>query len=218
MLGHIAIAALGGYYSQDEESGAVVDTYIPASCVQVKGPHSIEREIPPSEAVFEKIFDETYLYAKTEFTIPYASVQFPYIALLGCRRISAGTRTYWYAGGSTQGGRRFCLYINETLRSGGTYSASAGPIVVWTEPNNRTANMIVRGTHLTGAPARYSSIESLPSFLSTSLEDAAFVGNFYVAALRNPYYHTEWVWMPLRSCSSAATALFEHYNPTLMEL
>lgn len=219
MLGHIAIADLGGYYAQDEKTGALVDTYVPTSNVPVTAAHAMAVSVPAEDAVFERLFDETYAYAKAEWFAAATSLAYPALVTIGTSSTASGKRTWWYAGVSLRGSSRyFCLDVNETVYWFGAYAPGAGAFEAWTERNNREANMRVGDTTISAAPVEYpESLSTLSSTLSTSLSPK-FNRNFYAATLVNAFYNAAWLWTPMRSLTSSATALFEHFNPTLKEL
>lgn len=216
MLGHIAIAALGGFYAQDEESGAVLDTYIPAAHIHVSGAHTWSKSISAKDAVFERLFDDTQIYTKLQFLMPSSVITYPTGAAIGTEQRSAGPRTWWYGGCSV---KNFCLFTNENANLLEPYSPTAGVMTVWTKCGQRSASITVGHTSaLTTTVVSYSSLRALPSVLRLGDAHTYTEQEFYIGCLTNDYYDVHYLVSPMQSLTRAQTALFEHFNSTLREL
>lgn len=222
MLGHIAIAALGGYYAQDAESGAVIDTYVPSEFVRMEGSHSWGTTIEPQNAIFERVFDDTQLYVKSEYLMPASVVTYPRTAVLGTPNWNASIpRTWWYGGcykWEPEKRLSFSLIFNEDELIIKDYAPSAGAFVVWTKQGERRCNMAMEGVIVRGTVARYNSFAQQKSSMRVGASHAYIDQNFYVASLQNEYYGVHYLVSPMVSPTTAATAVFEHFNPTLQEL
>lgn len=220
MLGHIAIAALGGYYAQDAESGAVIDTYVPSEFVRMTGLHQWGTTIEPQHAIFERVFDDTQLYVKAEYLMPASVVTFPRTAVLGTSNWNASLHRTWWYGGCYSGNtvKTFSLIFNENELIIKDYAPSAGAFVVWTKQGERRCNMAMEGVIVQGTVARYNSFEQQKSLMIVGSSHSYIDQNFYVASLQNAYYGVHYLVSPMASPTTAATAVFEHFNPTLQEL
>lgn len=224
MLGHIAIAALGGFYAQDPESGSVADTYVPASSIRMSGLHTWTTDIDAQDAVFEHVFDDTQVYAKSEFLMPAAAVTYPRLVLIGTTKYRAeltNQRTWWFAGACTSptnGRKQFCLYVNENILDMGAYRPSDGIIICWSQKGERAAHIVIRSEEKVATVSRFPSFSMDSALLQIGSSHSYVEQNFYVASLVNDYYHAYYMVSPMASLSGASVALFEHFNPSLLEL
>lgn len=220
MLGHIAIAALGGFYAQDPESGAVVDTYIPAARIRLTGVHTWTKRVEPQDAILERVFDDTQAYTKWEYTMPSSAVTYPAALCIGNQKYDpTNPRTWWYAGAETSHTSPYlCLYTNETIANVKLYKPYAGVLSAWTKRGERRAVMKFGSSLVQDTVRLFNSFKEQVSLLRVGPNLAAIEQEFYVASLVNEYYNTHFLVLPMRSFTSASTALFEHFNPTLQEL
>ena len=219
MLGHIAIASLGGYFAQ-ERTGKVIDTYHPARCVPLRGVHWHTFSRAAGTSDYDKVFSNTYAYSKVLFRMPTNNMTFPTILVLGTPNMSsAAARTWVSAGASVANGGQYEIRHEETYTALAPYEIDYGELVAETYRGDPHLYLFRLGESLGIQPEHTRLFETGIVVFRVGYNKSTFFVDFYAESIENDDYHYHWFRQAMKSTNGESCALFEHFTKkALVEL
>lgn len=214
MLGHIAIASMGGCFSQNPNTGAAEATYFPAESVIINTSivKSSTREAGTTD--FLHGFTETEIWIKAQ-ALSYTMSGFPSFARLGTVQAGEWARAWFMTSLNPAG---VVHYVNE----GSTIvSKQLNPTIVFTTQKQtgedvsrlRAADIDHTGTTEDSDVARASSDWFFQTGTDSRITSCRFWGDF----MRNDYYGVRWRRLPMQCAERNSIALYDTDGKQLVE-
>lgn len=219
MLGHIAIASLGGYYAQDN-AGRVIDTYHPARCVPMRGVHWYNFNRAAGTSDYDKVFSDTYAYSKVLFRMPTADMTFPTILVIGTQNMSsAAARTWVSAGVSVANGGQYEIRHEETYTALAPYEIDYGELVAETYRGDPHLYLYRLGESLGIQPEHTRLFETGIVVFRVGYNKSTYNVDFFADVIENDSYGYHWFRQAMKTTDGKRCATFEHFTKkALVEL
>lgn len=209
MLGHIAIAAMGGCFSQNPDTGAAEATYFPAEYVELHGSDMrkiVER--PANTTDFAHGFTDSRFWVRGQ-SLETRTAGYPMLGLLGTGVFSPDYDRSWAALMWSPNN------IVEYATSGQSEAVDSkqNPSQIWTFKKDAGANVSTaysstknstRETIYTAAALRSSTFSFALGF-DSRVPSYRYWGDI----IRNEFYDVHWRRIPMRSVENGGMALYE---------
>lgn len=214
MLGRIAIAAMGGCFSQNPDTGAAETTYFPAECVQITG--NIQKTIARDAGTTDFVlgFTQTRVWTKQVFVVA-AFASYPTFASLGTQSVSSGARTWFFCGLHADG--RVLHIVQERYSYPSTKS---NPTDVWVVSKEKGSDFseMTDGIHYSSRETiEQPSLSSRPFLWVVGPSPAKSVTIFYGDLISNDGYGVHWRRIPMKDVEHGSVALFDVDGKQLVE-
>lgn len=221
MLGRIAIAAMGGCFSQNPDTGAAEATYFPAESVVISRSFSRSTSRTAGTTDFVKGFTLTRFWAKNQIiTANYDA--YPSLVSLGTRDFVSTTnqRTWCFMGffPSAQGAQIVHME-NETSRA---LSKKTNPsdILIAAKDSGTDSHSYAAGGTKSVLTTRVveDSMKNRPFSFTTNMQyHQPFAIRFYGDMMQNGPYGIHWHRLPMRCVGTPAIATFDIAGKQLVE-
>lgn len=218
MLGHIAIAAMGGYFAQDR-TGKVIDTYHPTRCVPMRGVHWHNFTRTGGTSEYDKVFTETYAFSKVIFQMPISDISYPTILLLGTQAPGRYPRTWVSGGASIENGGQFEIRHEETCTALAPYEIAHGALVAETYRGDPCLRLSRLGAVIQAQPILDKLFETAPVYFRVGYSKAVYHVDFFADVIENDSYDYHWFRQAMKTTDGKRCATFEHFTQkALVEL
>lgn len=216
MLGRIAIAAMGGCFSQNPDTGAAEATYFPAESVLLTGNIRYGNEFsrPAGATDFFLGFTQTRFWTKQQ-RVQHGNIGLVSWAVLGTQGTKSGERCWCCLFSRSIG---VTYYSNEFFK---LLSEKVDPTFIFTYSKQAGSN-----TSVAESDAVYFDMETTEK--TSALANIAFdflIGSpyaegqtrFWGDCCQNEPYGVSWQRLPMQSAETGAAALFEIEGKQLFE-
>lgn len=219
MLGHTAIAALGGCYSQNPDTGACEATYFPAEYIDISNGYMKRTARDAGTTTFEQGFTQTRFWTKQQ-RFSGTVLSYPAFILLGTLYSGSGPRTWVQCGvgpGSNPGVQHI---VGESVL---TISPQWNPTLVWTCSKDSGSNTSVMTdgsitSRRTTTEYPVSMTSSAFYFQSGTPSPAtATLVRFWGDLMSNEPYGIRFRRLPMRSAENEFSALYDADAQQLVE-
>lgn len=216
MLGHIAIAAMGGCFSQNPDTGAAEATYFPAEYVEFSGANIrmlVQRSANTTD--FALGFTATRFWVRGQ-TLAKAASGYPSLGILGTNIFSASYERCWATLMFD-----FRGYATHASGEGGTVlDTSQTPSQIWTfqkaagtnasEANSSSKNSILETVYT-------AALRSSPFVFSLGFDTKMPAFRYWGDFIRNEFYGVHWRRLPMRGVENGGVALYEADSKQFIE-
>lgn len=218
MLGHIAIAAMGGCYSQNPDTGAAEATYFPADSIVIRGNFRRQQSREPGTTDFRFGFTQTCFWAKMQaiYCMPY---NWPAFVALGTTGQASGTRTIAFCGvGINDSKGSVAIMTNDTYEH---LSDVTNPSDIWVckKSSGSDASTMTDGTitssRVTAPYAR--SLAEVPFAFMVAPSNSDAITRFWGDWMSNEPYNIHWRRIPMQCAEAPGIALYEVFKKELVE-
>lgn len=220
MLGHIAIAAMGGCFSQNPDTGAAEATYFPAESISCAT--NIAKSVPSRAAgttEFEKGFTQTRFWLRQSVPTNTGDYNYYTLGIIGTSQYGSVRCCAFIAYAYTEL-QYFANYAGDSFRT----SSTGDPFTFYKNDGTNTH-------HLTNYPAVHSPLttKSLTSVKNTDAlanapfnfrlgwGDSRFSVAFYGDFMRNDAYNIRWRRLPMLCAETRSAAIFDADGKELVE-
>lgn len=214
MLGHIAIAALGGCYSQNPDTGALEATYFPAQSIVIAGSFRSSVSRAPGTTNFNQGFTATEYWIREQIlnwdTTSYANF------------LTLGTSTYssQYIRAWVQCGMEPPQYVSHFWNGSTTrLSTTINPTEIWTCSKEAGSDITVMTNGSTKSRQKIldkpQAITQSPFIFSSG--SATRSARFWGDLMHNPIYHIYRRRLPMECAEHPAVALYDADAQQLVE-
>lgn len=214
MLGHIAIAAMGGCFSQDPDTGAAEATYFPAESVIINADISKSSSREAGTTDFLHGFTETEIWTKAQ-ALSYTMTGFPSFARLGTVSSSVSPRA-WFMTAVTIAG--VVHYANEVSTN---VSKRLNPTLVFTTQKQAGENvswLLADGIAHSATTNDNEEARAVAEwFFQTGTDNRITSVRFWGDYLHSDYYGVRWRRLPMQCVERNSVALYEADNKQLVE-
>lgn len=212
MLGHIAITAMGGCFSQNPDTGAAEATYFPAESVVLSGNCQFKLSRPANTTDFNRGFTQTAFWTKVQRFGEIRPSSWPNFFTLGTDRyVSGGAPRCWtMCCCAPNAGGHVSLYENETEK---ILSLTVNPTKIWTCTKEAGSNVSKMTDGLiTGTATTVKVEDALKNrdfhFMSGPTERTSEI-RFFGDYMSNKPYNLHFRRLPMQCAENNAVALYE---------
>lgn len=218
MLGHIAIASLGGYFAQDS-TGKVIDTYHPARCVPMRGVHWYNFTRAGGTSEYDKVFTETYAFSKVIFQMPLSSITYPTILVVGTQVVGRYPRSWVSGGVSSENSGQFEIRHEETCTALAPYEINRGELTAETHRGDPAMYLSRLGESIHIQPIQTQLLDTGTVIFRVGYNKSTFNVDFFADVIENDSYGYHWFRQAMKTTEGKRCATFEHFTQkALVEL
>lgn len=209
MLGHIAIAAMGGCFSQNPDTGAAEATYFPTEKVTIAGVASKRHGLGTGEATFDSFFTATRWWVKwkvaaysfSDYNSLLSVRTYVGSAAYGCTIATHNQHLLVYSNSTAE------YFVNGAEREYVSQKDKESSVIVVENENKRFENSITSAV---------SFANVAPAF-STGPAASPLVTQYWGDLLSNDAHNVHWRRLPMVCVEKVGTALFEVDGKELIE-
>lgn len=213
MLGHIAIAAMGGCFSQNPDTGAAEATYFPAESItlQSAAKMSVRREADTTD--FTSGFTQTRFWTKTQFININPSI-WPKFAMLGVDTPDSYKPRAWVGFMINSYGQVMHI-ANESYAY---VSQVINPTKIWTcSKEAGTDTSLMTDGVTTSWRTTKDNPASRASYSFVFYFGTEGVSRFWGTTMQNEAYGIHARWQPMLCAETSAVAIFDADRKQLTE-
>lgn len=219
MLGHIAIAAMGGCFSQNPDTGAAEATYFPAESVVIQGAFQYKVSRPSGTTDFTQGFTNTRFWTRQQALVTEGVASYPPFVYLGTGATGYGTRTWCACCLGPNPTPGVVLHItNERIF---TVSAKVAPTDKWicTKSAGSDESFMTDGSIVSRrTTTKYSaSLEGAAFDFATGAQRSGCITRFWGDLMNNDYYGIHFRRIPMQCVENESIALYEADGKQLVE-
>lgn len=218
MLGHIAIATMGGCFSQNPDTGAAEATYFPAESVLIQGNFRHQKSREPGTTDFRLGFTQTYFWAKLQ-SINCLAYNWPALVALGTAGLAGGVRTMAFCGIGINNGRpSVAIMTNDTYEH---LSSVVNPTEIWIckKESGADTTTMTNGT-ITSTRVTVPHVKSLTEIAFAFIvgpANSTDITRFWGDRMSNEPYDIHWHRLPMQCTETPCIALYEVVGKELVE-
>lgn len=219
MLGHIAIAAMGGCFSQNPDTGAAEATYFPAESVVIQGvfQHKVSR--PAGTTDFTQGFTNTRFWTKQQALSSGGLASYPPFIALGTVATGYGARTWCQCGMGPNSGKDAVLHIvNERILALSTAGIPTNEWICTKNTGSDESRMTDGNIDSRRTSSQYSaSLEGADFVFLTGPQRMECITRFWGDLMSNEYYGIHFRRIPMQCVENESVALYEADGKQLVE-
>lgn len=217
MLGRIAIAAMGGCFSQNPDTGAAEATYFPAESVIMGENFSKRHTRPIGTTDFVLGFTQTRFWAKSQIiTAKYGA--YPVLVNMGTPNyVPSAPRVFAFMGGNPQ--LQIIHMANETSIVLSSKTNPTDILIAAKDSGTDSHSFTVGGTKSEQTTRLYAQAMESRTFIFGTNESyqKPFFVRFYGDLMHNAAYSVHWHRMPMRCVGTTDIAIFDTVSGQLVE-
>lgn len=219
MQGHIAIAAMGGCFSQNPDTGAAEATYFPAESVVVDGTIAKQVVREAGSTDFDLGFTQTSFWAKC--VVLYSNnASYPTLVMLGTSHYEPGNpRTWCFCGLYPRTPRDTVVHNVDEISTTISDKTNPSDILICTKSAGTNVSVFSAGTKRSErTTTRYETSMRTSQFVyfGMTFREATSL-RFYGDMMNNDTYDVHWRRFPMLSMENQSPAIYDADSKLFIE-